>query len=111
MKLMIRELERRFAKVGSQEHVADPIVIAEFFNPTGLGTWLAAEYDPETWEIFGYASIFGDHNHEWGYTSLDELEAYRGQFGLGIERDLNWDEKPMSAALRELYGGPGQHHR
>src|SRR4051812_16153130 len=47
MKLLTRELERRFAAVGSQENVADPIVIAKFFNPIGAGTWFATEYDPE----------------------------------------------------------------
>jgi hypothetical protein len=111
MKLLTRALEKRFAQVGSQENVKDPIVIAKFFNPNGSGTWLMTEYDPETREFFGYASIFGDWNDEWGYSSLDELEAYRGRFGLGIERDLYWDEKPMSEASRELYRDLGQDKR
>jgi hypothetical protein len=99
MKLMTKELEKRFAKVGCQEKVKDPIVIAHFFNPTGAGDWYATEYDPEDRVIFGYASIFGDWNDEWGYTSLDELEAYKGRFGLGIERDLYWTEKPASQVI------------
>lgn len=88
MRLMTKELEKRFAKVGSQEHVKDPVIIAKFFNPTGAGTWWATEYDPKDRTIFGFASIFGDWNDEWGYTSLDELESYKGPFGIGIERDL-----------------------
>ncbi len=32
MKLMTKELEKRFATVGSQKNVKDPIVIARFFN-------------------------------------------------------------------------------
>ena len=40
MKLLTRELEKRFAQIGSQENVEDPIVIAKFFDPTGSGTWL-----------------------------------------------------------------------
>ncbi len=102
MKLMTKEMEKRFAEVGSQEHVKDPIVIAKFFNPTGAGTWLVTEYDPRSRVFFGYASIFGDWNDEWGYTSLDELESYKGPFGLGIERDLYWEEMPASKAIAAL---------
>ena len=39
MKLMTKTLEKRFAQVGSQENVKDPLVIAKFFNPAGEGTW------------------------------------------------------------------------
>ena len=99
MKLMTKELEKRFAQVGCQEKVKDPIVIAHYFNPTGAGDWYATEYYPEKRLIFGYASIFGDWNDEWGYTSLDELQAYKGRFGLGIERDLYWTEKPASEVI------------
>lgn len=93
---MIKELEERFAKVGRQEDVKDPIVIAKFFNPMGLGTWYATEYDPVNRIFFGYVSIFGDSNDEWGDFSLDELENYQGQTGLGIERDLYFTEQPIS---------------
>ena len=96
MKLMAKQLEKRFAQVGRQEDVKDPLVIAKFFNPTGAGTWYATEYHPDEKVFFGYASIFGDHNDEWGYFSLDELESYRGLFGIGIERDLYWTEKRSS---------------
>ena len=66
MKLMTKALEERFAQVGRQESVKDPIVIAKFFNPTGAGTWYATEYYPDDKVFFGYASIFGDWNDEWG---------------------------------------------
>jgi len=99
MKLMTRQLEKRFAEVGRQEDVEDPIVIAKFFNPNGAGTWYATEYDPKQRIFFGYVSIFGDYCDEWGSFSLDELEAYRGRFGLGIERDLYWTERPASEVI------------
>lgn len=92
MKLMTSILKKRFAQVGSQEGNENPIVVARFFNPTGAGTWLATEYNPEERVFFGYVSIFGDHNDEWGYFGLDELEQFKGQFGLGIERDLHFTE-------------------
>ena len=101
MKLMTKALEQRFARVGSQENVKDPLIIAKFFNPTGAGTWYATEYDPKDRIFFGYASIFGDWNDEWGYFSLDELESYQGKFGLGIERDLYFNEQPASKVIKK----------
>ena len=101
MKLMTKTLERRFAQVGSQENVKDPLIIAKYFNPTGAGTWYAVEYDPEDRTFFGYVSIFGNWNDEWGYFSLDELESYRGSFGLGIERDLYFEEQPASQVIKK----------
>ena len=96
MRLMTKELEKRFLKVGSQENIKDPVIVAKFFNPTGAGTWYATEYDPKEKMFFGYVSIFGDWNDEWGYFSLAELESYVGRFGLGIERDLYWEEVKAS---------------
>lgn len=101
MKLLTKELLVQFKKAGRQENVPDPLVIAKFFNPTGAGTWYATEYYPEEKMFFGYVSIFGDWNDEWGYFMLGDLEEYRGQFGLGIERDLHFEPKPFS----EITGG------
>jgi hypothetical protein len=99
MQLLTKELLNRFEKVGRQEEVNDPIVIAKFFNPAGAGTWYATEYDPESKEFFGYVSIFGDWNDEWGSFALSELENYRGKFGLGIERDRYFGEKRISEVV------------
>jgi hypothetical protein len=85
----------------SQENVKDPIFIAKFFNPTGTGTWYVTEYDPIEHKFFGYASIFGDWSDEWGYFSLDVLEAYRGRFGLGIERDLYFEGRPITKLVED----------
>jgi hypothetical protein len=134
MKLMTKEIEARFAKVGKQENVKDPIVICKFFNPTGAGTWYATEMyyvikkdrpreEPEIIEVeaskldesiggeivdmvfFGYVSIFGDHCDEWGYFSLDELESVKGPFGVGIERDLHWTPRPISEVCQKACYG------
>lgn len=99
MRLLTKALLKRFAEVGRQEESTDPLVIAKFFNPTGAGTWYATEYDPQAKEFFGFVSIFGDHNDEWGYFSLTELEGYRGKFGLGIERDLYFGERRISEVI------------
>lgn len=96
MKLMTKELEKRFAKIGNQENVKDPIVVAKYFNPCGSQTWYCTEYDPKCQVFFGYASLFGDYNDEWGYISLLELEELVLPAGLTIERDLYCGEKPIS---------------
>jgi hypothetical protein len=101
MKLLTAILIKRFAQIGSQANRKDPLVIAKFFNPAGAGTWYATEFDPESRTFFGYVSIFGDWNDEWGSFSLDELENYRGRFGLGIERDRFFTERPASQVINK----------
>lgn len=96
MKLLTKEIINEFKKVGSQEQVEDPIVIARFFNPAGIGTWYATEFDEDEQMFFGYVSLFGDHNDEWGYFSLEELQNFRGRFNLGIERDLHSKPRKIS---------------
>ena len=91
MKLLTKEIIARFKEVGSQENDKDPIVIAKFFNPAGQGTWWATEYDPIDKIFYGYASLFEDHNDEWGNFSLDELESIPT-----IERDKYCGEKRIS---------------
>jgi hypothetical protein len=100
MKLLTKKLEKRFAQIGSQESVKDPVIVAKFFNPAGAGTWYATEYDSKDKMFFGYVSIFGDWNDEWGYFSLAELKSYVGPWGLGIERDLYWTEAKASTVIR-----------
>ena len=97
MKLLTKELEARFAQVGRQENVADPIVIAKYFAPVGAATWLATEYDPNERLFFGYVSLFNEPGmNEFGYFSLDELESITLPFGMKIERDLYCGEKTLS---------------
>ena len=96
MELITKKLEKRFAKIGSQENEKDPVVIAKFFNPAGSATWYATEYNLKEKMFFGYASLFGNYNDEWGSFSLTELESVKCGFGLGIERDLYCGEKRIS---------------
>lgn len=90
MELLTPELRAEFRRVGSQENDPDPLVVAKFFNPQGAGTWFATEYDEAARCFFGFVSIFGDGNDEWGSFSLEELTSYRGRLGLGIERDCHF---------------------
>ena len=116
MKLLTKELERQFQKIGRQEETSNPIVVAKFFCPVGAATWWATEYDPEDRIFFGY--VTGLAYDEWGSFSLDELEQTRLRVPIhminantgkqdilkipvGIERDMYWTPKPIKEALKE----------
>lgn len=94
MKLMTKELAEMFEKypIGSQEGLSGKAkVIAKFFNPAGVGTWLITEADRlenGDYEMFGYCHLGDDEMAEFGYVMLSELESLKLPFGLTIERDL-----------------------
>jgi hypothetical protein len=69
------------------------------FTRVARSTWYATEYDSENKLFFGYVSIFGGIEDEWGYFSLTELESYESPYGTGIERDLYWTEKKASSVI------------
>ena len=94
MKLITKELEKRFNSIGDQSEVKDPIIIAKFFDPAGAGTWYATEYDSQTNSCYGYVTGLG--YDEWGSFSIDELEAIKRPFGLSIERDVHFKENKFS---------------
>lgn len=133
MKLITKEIEGLFKKLGRQEN-SDPTVVAHFFNPSGPGDWWATELyyvirkgqpggDIEFIEVeaskmnekiegvvadinfYGYVSIHGDFCDEWGYFALGELESVKcPPFGMGIERDLYFDPKPISKVCPKAIG-------
>ena len=99
MKLLTKQLEKRFAQVGSQENHADPLILAKFFNPTGAGTWYASEYDPKTASFSATFPSSGIGTTSGVISHSNELEAYRGKFGLGIERDRFFREDRASRII------------
>jgi len=62
------------------------IVRAKLSVPWSNWTWFVCEYDAEQHLGWGLVSGLED---EWGYFSIDEIEALRGPGGLTVERDLN----------------------
>ncbi|MCO5073831.1 MAG: DUF2958 domain-containing protein [Rhizobiaceae bacterium] len=63
----------------------DHYPVVKFFNPAGIGTWLATELDGDQDTCFGLADIGFP---ELGTFSLDELTALELPFGMHIERDV-----------------------
>ena len=93
MKLLTQEIKKKLPALGTTADQADPLAIVKFFNPTGIGTWWACEFDPESGIFFGKADLGFP---ELGNFSLKELQDYKGPLGLGIERDLYFIPKPVS---------------
>jgi hypothetical protein len=91
MKLFTKEIE---AKAQAQYHLGSDMekqaIVAKFFNPTGAGTWYLMNQNPNDPDYcWGAVQLF---ETEVGSFSKSELENYRGKFGLGVERDLHFDE-------------------
>ncbi|MCA1479844.1 DUF2958 domain-containing protein [Bradyrhizobium sp. NBAIM08] len=76
----------------------DHVPVVKFFNPLGIGTWLATELEEDDDTLFGLADI-GDP--ELGSFSLAEMEALELPLGVGIERDILFTgEYPLSVYAR-----------
>lgn len=97
MKLMTKKLAKKIPKIGETESQKDAIVWVKFFTPWSNWTWYVTEFDGED-ACFGLVHGFEE---EFGYFSLKELEGIKGPFGLGIERDLYWQPKPISQILKK----------
>ncbi len=84
------------------------IVIHMRFQLMGA-SWFIAEYDGGD-TFFGYRLL--DPNREfansWGYFSLSELKEM-SLIGNEVERDLNWENKPIKL-IQEIFRGKGGIH-
>jgi hypothetical protein len=84
MILLTPELRERLLANGRRRGL-DHVPVVKFFNPLGIGTWLATELDPDGDTLFGLADL-GDP--ELGSFSLEEMASLRLPFDMGIERDI-----------------------
>ena len=99
MMLLTKADAKKLPSLVSQENMelTDRKLLVKFFTPFSNFTWYATEYDPADRIFFGY--VVGQ-DAEWGYFSLDQLEAIRGPLGLGVERDLYWNPVTFGEAQR-----------
>ncbi|CAM5294093.1 hypothetical protein AFEL58S_00345 [Afipia felis] len=87
MILLTPDLRERLLTNGHRSGL-DHAPVVKFFNPLGIGTWLATELDADGDTLFGLADL-GDP--ELGSFSLAEMTSLRLPFGMGIERDILFD--------------------
>jgi len=101
MNLVTEELAQMFPRLGATSEMSPDRVriIAKYFYPCGAATWYATEYDPEERLFFGFVNLGDSQCAELGYFSLDELEQFKGRFGLGIERDLYFGQHYLSEVI------------
>lgn len=90
MKLFTKEIEEKAQEQYPKgSDLESQVIVAKFFNPTGAGSWFLMNQDPNDPDYqWGICHIF-----EWEIGSFlkSDLENFRGKFGLGIERDLNFE--------------------
>ena len=91
MKILTKKIKDQLVKNHNEQDGSKSFkAVLKLFNPTGIGTWYLSELDPETNIAFGLCCL---QEEELGSVSLNELLKYRGQFGLGIERDKYFQPK------------------
>jgi len=96
MKLLTKELKKKLPSIEEAKKSDDPIVHVKYFHPLADWTWFAAGYsDGHFWGL-----VDGDFV-ETGLFSLEEMKSVK-LLGLGIERDLNFEPKPMSEIKKEV---------
>ena len=92
MKLITKELMKKLEKGYEREEAGCyAIPVLKLFNPCGSQTWIISSISPEG-IMFGLCDM-GMGMPEMGYVSLQELEAFKGPMGIGIERDKYWSPK------------------
>lgn len=89
----------------------DKVIHARLFALGSAATWLIAEYNPETKIAYGYADLFGGGREaEWGYISIEELEADRYEPLKGmpsiprVELDAHFTKKPFRECINQETG-------
>ena len=93
MKLLTKEILKKTPALYAQDGKGeDAIASAKFFDPCGAATWYMTEYNPADGTAFGLCIL---HEPELGYFNVNELAAFRGPLGLGIERDLWFKPTPV----------------
>lgn len=118
MELLTQEMRNELPPLYSQELVEDPMVVAKFFG--GSWTWYVTEGSPVDDEgaaiprsqpdaqeaDFLFFGLVQGLENELGYFSLAELQGVRmPPFGLGIERDLYWQPRPLSKVREAVDAG------
>ena len=99
MELLTEEVRSQLPPLYSQENNKDPVVHAKFFTPDSNWTWYVTEGSQEgdDFIFFGFVCGFAK---EWGYFSLNELQAARGPLRLPVERDLYFKPGLFSEVMR-----------
>lgn len=101
MRLFNKTIDRQlFKQYSLGSDLSKQEVVVKIFNPSGAQSWFILNSDPQDADYL-WAIVDLGYGAEVGSVSRNDLETYRGRFGLGFERDLGFD--PINA--EELYNG------
>jgi len=96
MKLLTEEIKKKIpALYTSQEQEGPQKFVCKFFDPCGSWTWYVMEGEEKgsgDWLFYG---LVDGHEKEWGYFWLSELESVKGPLGIGIERDIFFENEEI----------------
>ena len=87
MKLITADIQKKLDKNFQEQNDED--IVLKLFNPCGAQTWLITQIEPDGDIMWGLADL-GFGCVEYGTISFNEIKAFRGVFGLGIERDRSF---------------------
>ena len=91
--LMTKAIRKKLvANYDNQDGAKEFKAVLKLFNPTDAGTLYLSEMNPDTHVAFGLCLIT---EKELGYVDLNELANFKGQMGLGIERDRLFTPKTL----------------
>lgn len=105
MKLLTHDLHERLLTNGrvrrdwpEEQPEPDFFPVVKLFTPDAGLTWLLTDLDPDDPDTaFGLCDL-GLGFPELGTVSVHELEALRGPFGLGVQRDDHFDARMTLSA-------------
>ena len=107
MKLFTKAQREKLLANGTRRG-ADHKPVVRLFNPTGAGTWLLTELDPDHPDDYGFGlADLCMGFPELGDIGIREIAEFRGLMGLGIERDLYFRPKHASACTPKPRGPRG----
>ena len=88
MKLLTKRHRERLLRNGARPGDHAPEI--KLFDPTGAATWLISELDPENPDVAHCLADQGMGSPEIGSVRVSQLQAFRGRWGLGVERDRSF---------------------
>jgi len=86
--LLTKQLRNQIPKLYKTEGVplSDKVAFVKLFLPWSSWKWYIMEYDGSD---LCFGLVIG-HETEFGYFSLKELGQLEGEYGLPVERDVNF---------------------
>ena len=99
MKLLTEALKKKIPGIYSGELPSAPRprrFICKFFDPCGSWTWYVLEGEQREDGDFLFYGLVDGMEKEWGYFMLSDLESVRGPLGLGIERDMHFEDEEVA---------------